>query len=92
MKETADDLLKKTFIKLRSDYGFKRASMAAEDIVEYRNSIMIEMEHQSELEFKKEEGREEEKYDIARKMKKGGMSLGDIMLCTGLSEKQVSDL
>lgn len=25
MKDTVDDLLKKTFIKLRSDYGFKRA-------------------------------------------------------------------
>ncbi|MDE6522786.1 MAG: hypothetical protein K2L17_08220, partial [Muribaculaceae bacterium] len=107
MKETADDLLKKTFIKLRSDYGFKRASMAAEDIVEYRNSIMIEMERQSELEFKKEEGielgiekgigigreegRKEEKFEVARKMKKGGMSLGDIMLYTGLSEKQISE-
>ena len=33
------------------------ASMAAEDIVAYRNSIMIEMERQSELEFAKFEGR-----------------------------------
>ncbi|MDE6290313.1 MAG: Rpn family recombination-promoting nuclease/putative transposase, partial [Muribaculaceae bacterium] len=32
------------------------ASMAAEDIVAYRNSIMIEMERQSALEFAKEEG------------------------------------
>lgn len=71
-------------------------NMAAEDIVEYRNSILIEMERQSELEFKKEEGielgREEEKFDIARKMRQGGMATGDIMLYTGLSEKQISDL
>ncbi len=76
------------------------ASMAAEDIVAYRNSIMIEMERQSELEFKKEEGREEGirigeergKLEVARGMKKGGMNLGDIMLYTGLSEQQISAL
>ncbi len=68
------------------------ASMAAEDIVAYRSSIMIEMEHQSELEFKKEEGREEGKLEVARKMKEGGMKLGDIMLFTGLTEQQIQEL
>lgn len=88
------------------------ASMAAEDIVEYRNSILIEMERQSELEFKKEEGielgielgiekgmekgriegMEKEKLEIARKMRQGGMATGDIMLYTGLTETQISDL
>lgn len=47
MKETVDKPLKKTSIKPESDYG--------EDIVAYRNSIMIEMERQSSLEFAKEE-------------------------------------
>ena len=80
------------------------ASMAAEDIVEYRNSIMIEMERQSALEFAKEEGREEgiakgiakgreeEKLVMARKMKGRGMALGDIMLFTGLTQQQIEAL
>lgn len=123
MKETVDDLLKKTFIKLRSDYGFKRsfgkdskpykskrydemfdaseiASMAAEDIVAYKNSIMLEMERRSELEFKREEGieegikigREEGIISVAKQMKKGGMETADIMLFTGLSESQILSL
>lgn len=73
------------------------ASLAKEDIVEYRNSIMMEMERQSALEFAKEEGREEGreegkeegreevKIEIARAMKKRGMPLDDIMLFTGLT-------
>ncbi len=76
------------------------ASMAAEDIVAYRNSIMIEMERQSELEFKKEEGikiGEEKgklkgKFEVDKKMKDGDMDLGDIMLYTGLSEAQIAAL
>ena len=76
------------------------ASMAAEDIVAYRSSIMIEMERQSELEFAKYEGREEgreegrieEKLEVARKMKSNGMLLGDIMLFTGLTEQQIRAL
>lgn len=68
------------------------ASMAAEDVVAYRNSIMIEMERQSALEFAKEEGREEGKLEVAREMKKKGITWGDIMLYTGLSEKQVNEL
>ncbi len=78
--------------------------MAQKDIVAYRNSIMIEMERQSELEFKKEEGRkegreeglvegrEEGKLEVAREMKRRGMDIGDIMLYTGLSEQQLSAL
>ena len=76
------------------------ASMAAEDIVAYRNSILIEMERQSALEFAKEEGKEEGreegiefgKMEVAREMKKKGMLLGDIMLFTGLSEQQIEKL
>ena len=72
------------------------SSMAAEDIVEYRNSIIKEMERESELEFAKEEGREEgrlvERYEMARKMKKNGVPLGDILLYTGLPEEEVRKL
>lgn len=76
------------------------ASMAAEDIVAYRNSIMIEMERQSEIEFAKneareegrEEGLEEGKLEIARSMKQNGMKLGEIMLYTGLTETQIKSL
>ena len=68
------------------------ASMAAEDIVAYRNSIMIEMERQSELEFAKDEGREEERLKMAKKMVEKGMDIGDIMLYTGLSEQQILSL
>ena len=65
MKETVDELLKKTAIKPQANYG--------EDIVSYRNSIMIEMERESELEFTKEEGIEVGKMEVAREMKKKGM-------------------
>ena len=84
------------------------ASMAAEDIVAYRNSLRIEMERQSELEFAKEEGLEEGlqkgmekgieegiekgKMDVARRLKQNGMSMGDLMLFTGLSEAQIMEL
>ena len=88
------------------------ASMAEEDIVAYRNSLMIEMERQSELEFAKEEGLEEGlqkgmekgmeegiekgiekgKMDVARRLKQNGMSMGDLMLFTGLSEAQIMEL
>lgn len=80
------------------------ASMAKEDIVAYRNSIMIEMERQSELDFKLKEGmkigeekgmrigEEKGKLEVARKMKQSGVDLGDIMLFTGLSEQQISAL
>lgn len=72
------------------------ASMAMEDIVEYRNSIMAEMERESELEFAKEEGREEGKeegkLEVARNMKEKGYGLGDIMLLTGVSEEQIRTL
>ncbi len=78
------------------------ASMAQEDIVEYRNSILMEMEKQSELNFAKEEGlmigkeegikigEEKGKMEVALQMKKKGMSLGDIMLFTGLTKEQIS--
>ena len=80
------------------------ASLANEDIVEYRHSIMAEMERQSELEFAREDGIKKgieegmekgiaaEKMEVARKMKRKGMELGDIMLFTGLSEAQISSL
>lgn len=72
------------------------ASMAAEDIVAYRNSIMVEMERQSALEFAKEEGIEQGiekgKIEVAREMKKRGMSPGDIMLFTGLSKELIETL
>ena len=37
-------------------------------------------------------GREEGKMEVARQMKKSGMNLGDIMLYTGLSETQISEI
>lgn len=109
-KTTVDELLRKTFMenlnkeskpyKTRAyDEMFNAseiASMAAEDIVAYRNSIMIEMERKSELEFAKDEGREEgrleEKMKVAKKMKEKGMDIGDIMLYTGLSEQYILSL
>lgn len=72
------------------------ASMAMEDVVAYRNSIMIEMERQSALEFAKEEGREEGREEgilcVAREMKKKGMGVGEIMLFTGLTEQKIASL
>ena len=40
--------------------------MAREDIVEYRNSILMEMERQSALEFAKNEGREEGRDEVRK--------------------------
>ncbi len=72
------------------------ASMANEDIVAYRNSILKEMERESEIEYAKEEGiqigEEKGKLSVARQMKKAGVNLGDIILYTGLSEQQIASL
>ena len=72
------------------------ASMAAEDIVEYRTSIIKEMERESELEYAKEEGIEKgiekAKLEVAIRMRENGFSNGDIMLATGLTEEQVESL
>lgn len=68
------------------------ASMAAEDIVEYRTSIMRELEYQSELEYQRKEGRKEEKYYMAEKMKKRGMPIGEIMLLTELTKEEIENI
>ena len=68
------------------------ASMAAEDLVEYRTSIIKEMERESELEYAKEEGIEKGKLEVAIRMRENGFSNGDIMLATGLTEEQVEAL
>ncbi len=72
------------------------ASMAAEDIVAYRASILQEMERESEIKYAKEEakeeGKQEGKIEVAVMMKKAGVDLGDIMLYTGLSEEQIAEL
>ncbi len=72
------------------------ASMANEDIVAYRNSILQEMERESEIKYAKEEGIQlgEERgiLSVARKMKQSGVEFGDIMLYTGLTEQQIDSL
>ena len=84
------------------------AFMAAEDIVEYKTSILAEMERESELEYAKEEGIEKGivqgiekgivqgiekgKLEVAQRMKNNGFAIGDIMLATGLTEQQVESL
>ncbi|MDE7421369.1 MAG: Rpn family recombination-promoting nuclease/putative transposase [Muribaculaceae bacterium] len=68
------------------------ASIAAEDLVEYRTSIIKEMERESELEYAKEEGIEKGKLEVAIRMRENGFSNGDIMLATGLSEQQIESL
>ncbi len=92
------------------------ASMVEEDIVAYRNSILIEMERQSELEYKREEGikigemigkeegrkegkeegrkegRNEAMMEVAREMKKSGMSTDNIKLFTNLTDAQIAAL
>lgn len=76
------------------------SSMAKEDLVAYRSSIMIEEERQSEMEFVREEAREEGREKgieegiekVAREMKKSGMSVRDISKFTGLSETQIKKL
>ncbi len=54
------------------------ASMAAEDIVAYKSSILYEMERESEMEYAKEEareeGREEERQESIRIMLSLGIS------------------
>ncbi len=79
-------------------------NMVAEDAVAYSESKLRLEDELAALDYNyekgmtqgkikgREEGRKEEKFEVARKMKNGGMSLGDIMLYTGLSEKQISDL
>ena len=76
------------------------ASMAKEDIVSYKNSILYEMEHESALEFAEKRGEEkglakgleEGVLKVAREMRKAGMSLEDIKRCTSLTSEQISAL
>ena len=68
------------------------AHMAAEDLVEYKNSILAEIERESELEYAKEEGIEKGKLEVAQRMKNNGFPIGDIMLATGLNEQQIDSL
>ncbi|MDE6786843.1 MAG: hypothetical protein K2J46_07390, partial [Muribaculaceae bacterium] len=64
-------------------------------------SALRREEFLSALEFAYEEGLEEgrkeagrlaARLEVAGKMKQNGMPLDTIMFCTGLSEKQISDL
>ena len=74
--------------------------MAMEDMVAYKSSILAEMEHQSAIDFAKEEGlakgltkgREEEKVSIARTLRMIGMNDAEIIKATGLTEGQLGSL
>lgn len=68
------------------------SSMAAEDVIAYKTSVLMEMEHHSAIDFAKEEGREEEKVSIARTLKKMGMKEEDIVKATGLTKQQINSL
>lgn len=68
------------------------ASMAAEDIIEYRTSIMRELEHQSELDYQRKEGEKIARLKMAKKMKESGMPIGDIMLFTEMAEEEIAKL
>lgn len=105
----------KPYVSGEYDEMFKAAemaSLASEEIVAYRNSILQELERESEISFAREEGiqigeergiqigeergiqigEERGMLNVARKMKKSGVNMGDIMLYTGLSEQQISAL
>ena len=74
------------------------ASMAREDIVEYRNSILMEMERQSALEFAKNEGREEGREEGRQEGREEGRQEGrdevktDIARAMKKNGMQVSDI
>lgn len=73
----------------------------AEEMVPYSESTLRREDFLSALEYRyqqgliegrKEAGRLAARLEVAGKMKQNGMSLDTIMFCTGLSEKQISDL
>ena len=64
------------------------ASMGKEDVVTFKNSILYEMERKAALEFAKQRAIE----NVAREMKKAGMSVEIIKRCTGLTSEQISAL
>ena len=71
-------------------------SMAKEDVVTFKNSILYEMERKAALEFAKkraeEKGRAEAIELVAREMRKAGMSVEIIKRCTSLTSEQISAL
>ena len=80
------------------------ASLAAEDLMEYKSSLLAEMERESEIEYAEEQGIkqgfekgiekgiEKGKFEVAQRMKNNGFAIGDIMLATGLTEQQIESL
>ena len=68
------------------------ASMGKEDVVTFKNSILYEMERKAALEFAKKRAEEETVLQIAREMKKAGMSVEIIKRCTSLTSEQISAL
>jgi predicted transposase/invertase (TIGR01784 family) len=68
------------------------AKLTPEDMRTYEESLKTYRDNYSVLETAKKEGRQEERMEIAREMKKEGLSTEQIVRITGLSKEQIEKL
>jgi predicted transposase/invertase (TIGR01784 family) len=68
------------------------AKLTPEDMRTYEESLKTYRDNYSVLETAKKEGRQEERMEIAREMKKEGLSTEQIARITGLLKEQIEKL
>ena len=68
------------------------ASLSKADRMKYDESIKIYRDNLAIMAFERNQGREEERLEIARKMKALGIAEETIVLATGLTAEEVAQL
>lgn len=90
---------KEKYLNPFTDYGFKRlfetaeiSKLSRDEYQNYENSLKYYRDLKNSLDTAKEEGKKEEKYEIASKMLKKGMDTNIIMEFTGLTKSEILKL
>lgn len=90
LQDRPKKLQEKVFEKL-----FKQAEIAQltpEDMITYEESLKTYWDNYSVLQTARNEGKQEERIEIAREMKKDNQPIGKIMKYTGLTKEQIEKL
>jgi predicted transposase/invertase (TIGR01784 family) len=90
LQERPRKLQEKVFEKLFNEAEL--AKLTPEEMRTYEESLKVYRDNYAVIETAKNEGRQEERIEIAREMKKDGDSLEKIARITGLSKEQIAKL
>ena len=90
MERLPEELNNQIFKKLKSIVEIER--MSANERLEYELSMAAERDMLGALDAKYEDGREDERKEIATNLKSLGMSLTDIAKVTGLTSDEIEQL